>query len=174
MRGYIVYMILIALITIPIFTTTIMQYQEEQNFESIQHTYKYFCHQLTSRSYCYFPDKGSVEDCYVSSEFKESKESKVMKDGFVGYKFPVCARDVGFYVFALIGGLFLFTTGRHVGKIVPHPFWLIITLIPMGLDGGTQYIGLRESTNTLRLITGAIAGIVLPFYVVPILNRIIK
>jgi uncharacterized membrane protein len=32
-------------------------------------------------------------------------------------------------------------------------------LIPCGVDGASQLLGLRESTNSLRFLTGLIAGI---------------
>ena len=35
----------------------------------------------------------------------------------------------------------------------------MILMIPVTIDGVTQYFGPRESTNTLRFITGFIGGI---------------
>ncbi|WP_457612093.1 DUF2085 domain-containing protein [Methanocaldococcus sp.] len=32
----------------------------------------------------------------------------------------------------------------------------------------TQYIGLRESFNTLRFLTGFLAGFVIVFYIIPL------
>jgi uncharacterized membrane protein len=51
---------------------------------------------------------------------------------------PVCARCASIYV-----------------------FWLLLALLlaPTGIDGTTQLMGWRESTNVLRLITGAPYGL---------------
>ena len=38
---------------------------------------------------------------------------------------------------------------------------MFVGLIPMALDGLTQFLGLRESNNYLRLVTGLICGLVL-------------
>ncbi|MFA5049443.1 MAG: DUF2085 domain-containing protein [Candidatus Micrarchaeia archaeon] len=170
MKGYIIYMIFISIITIPIFLIPVFFYNS-QIFEDTQGYYTVFCHQITSRSYCYFPDSNQIENCYDSSEFNPSKESIVEKSTGTGYKFPVCARDTGFYLFAFLGGIALFFLKKYKSDYVPHPIWLILAIIPMALDGGTQLIGLQESTNIIRFTTGAIAGIALPFYMVPILNR---
>ena len=35
----------------------------------------------------------------------------------------------------------------------------MILMIPVAVDGVTQYFGPRESTNTLRFVTGFIGGI---------------
>jgi len=76
-----------------------------------------------------------------------------------GHPMALCARDVGLY-----GGLWLgllITLWRRVFI----PGWLaFLCLLPMALDGGTQLLGLRESTNALRLITGALAGVVAGMY----------
>ncbi len=173
MKGYLVYMLFISIITIPIFLAPVFFYNSEI-FDETQEGYKFLCHQMTSRSYCYFPQSKSIEDCSISNEFNPSKESIVEKEGKTGYKFPVCARDVGFYLFAFLGGIVLFFLNKYKSDEMPSPIWLIIAIIPMGLDGGTQLIGLRESTNIIRLITGSIAGIALPFYIVPMLNKLLK
>ena len=44
----------------------------------------------------------------------------------------------------------------------PSRFVLIvfsITIVPLAVDGWTQYLGWRRSNNTLRLITGLLAGL---------------
>ena len=38
-------------------------------------------------------------------------------------------------------------------------FISMVMMIPVAIDGGTQYFGPRESTNNLRFITGFIGGI---------------
>jgi uncharacterized membrane protein len=41
---------------------------------------------------------------------------------------------------------------------------MIASAIPLAVDGVTQLAMLRESTNTLRLISGLIAGIAFAFW----------
>jgi uncharacterized membrane protein len=41
---------------------------------------------------------------------------------------------------------------------------IVILLTPMLMDGGTQLLGMRESTALLRCITGTLAGIALHLY----------
>ncbi len=73
------------------------------------------------------------------------------------HQFPVCARCTGFYT-----GLAIFLTYKAIFPI-NYTFTLliisIILLIPTSIDGFTQYLGLRESNNKLRFITGLIGGI---------------
>jgi len=44
----------------------------------------------------------------------------------------------------------------------------------MAVDGLTQLFGLRESTNEIRIVTGSMAGIIISFYMIPIINRLIS
>jgi uncharacterized membrane protein len=74
-----------------------------------------------------------------------------------GHQFPVCARCTGFYS-ALVLYLILNLFYQHPYDL--NMFFIsIILLIPVTIDGFTQYFGKRESTNTLRFITGFIGGI---------------
>ena len=74
-----------------------------------------------------------------------------------GHQFPVCARCTGFYA-----GLIVYLTYYYTH---PHDYNLtilfisMILMVPVAVDGLTQYFGKRESTNTLRFITGFIGGI---------------
>ena len=76
---------------------------------------------------------------------------------FKGHQFPVCARCTGFYT-----GLIVFLIWNCFFKInydIPTLMMSMILMIPVAIDGITQYFGPRESTNTLRFITGFIGGI---------------
>jgi uncharacterized membrane protein len=82
---------------------------------------------------------------------------------------PICARCVGIYC-GFLAGLVLFvivikTADSRQRTADPHPrllsavrCLLSIAVIPILVDGGTQAIGLRESTNPLRLATGLTVG----------------
>jgi len=67
---------------------------------------------------------------------------------------PICSRDVGILLGISIGASVV-----AYRRTVITPFLLILGLIPVGLDGGFQSLTSYESTNTVRLITGAIAGV---------------
>jgi uncharacterized membrane protein len=69
---------------------------------------------------------------------------------------PICARCTAIYA-GLFAGLVLFVVVRKGSERVYR--WLTFAAaIPVFIDGVTQAIGLRESTNGLRLATGAIVG----------------
>ncbi len=170
-KGYAIYMALVILLTIPILVAPLIAESKPAVFTEIQSYYSPLCHQLTSRSLCYFPEKGTIGDCFSSLSFSESKQEMVTTNGAVGYKFPVCSRDIGIYLFMLIGGVIFAFRNKLDSKEIPPAIWLIAALIPIGIDGGGQIIGLWESTNLIRLITGAIAGVAVPFYLIPMMNR---
>jgi len=68
-----------------------------------------------------------------------------------GKQFPICARCTG----VLLGELIGLTSYRWLRP----PIWLMIVFcIIMILDWGIQTLGLRESTNFRRLVTGALCG----------------
>lgn len=166
--GYKVYMLVLALFTLPIFLVPLLAAAGNPAAGGLYWFYGLTCHQQVSRSICYFPGSG-LSDC--SDVPAHYRAYEVQKGGMVGYPLPVCARDVGIYAAALLGGILMFFLKKTDCNAVPNPLWFIIALIPIGLDGGTQLIGLRESTNFLRLLTGGIAGFAFSFYVVPLLNK---
>ncbi len=74
-----------------------------------------------------------------------------------GIPFPVCARDVGIYMGAIAGFATLMLPARpkRLGSV-----WLLAAaLLPILLDGVSQTIlGLRESNNIIRVVTGLVFG----------------
>jgi len=74
-----------------------------------------------------------------------------------GYYLPVCARDTGAYLGLFLGYLLL-PFRRKEANGPPNLWMTLIMIMPMIVDAGTQLIGLRTSTNELRLITGLLFG----------------
>lgn len=125
---------------------------------------------------------------YPQSQIGYNKAEKVERNGMVGYKFANDTRDYAIYLPWLLSMLaFPFVFGK--GKTeTPHWKWFALAILPLAIDGSTQLLagmlgnpayywlyypfGLQESTNLMRWITGAIAGVALGAYSVPILNEI--
>jgi uncharacterized membrane protein len=88
-----------------------------------------------------------------------------------GWQMPVCARCFGIYAGILLGTLiYPFAYG---GKI---PRWQVIlaAAAPLAVDGITQLFLLRESTNLLRLMTGLIFGLIIPYCLIPVLDDMLS
>lgn len=70
-----------------------------------------------------------------------------------GNQMPFCSRDLGLFLGIAIGfGIATFLV------LQLNPVWLLIGLVPIGLDGGLQLVTDYESTNSLRLVTGVVGG----------------
>ena len=133
------------------------------------------CHQLTSRSNCLLVSqegKYSFGDCLPSDQLSYTRANAVENGAETGYKLPVCSRDVAIYLAMLLGALALPFVRRAESDDWPNKWLLVAACVPIAIDGGTQLIGMRESSNSIRMITGAIVGVALPFYIVPMLNSL--
>ncbi|MCK5773304.1 MAG: DUF2085 domain-containing protein [Thermoplasmata archaeon] len=77
-----------------------------------------------------------------------------------GSPFPLCTRCMGFYLALIIGldlgpvALLLIIPASRIVLII-----FSISIIPLAVDGWTQYLGWRRSNNKLRMITGLLAGL---------------
>jgi len=73
-------------------------------------------------------------------------------------KLPICTRCFGLYSSLILFSLLFIILKFDLDK----PLLLILAIgfiLPLAIDGTTQYIGLRISNNRLRLLTGILAGI---------------
>jgi len=101
------------------------------------------------------------------------------------YEMAVCSRCFAIYV-SFLAGCIVFAFVRTKLKIWSL-VWLVVLCVPMAIDGFAQllYIAIPraigpgwpiiwtvESTNELRVITGAIFGLACALYVLPYLQEI--
>ena len=111
------------------------------------------CHQLPSRSF-----------------FMDSQQ------------LPMCARNTGIFVGTLFGFLVLVATGK-VRKVMLPPvavsIVLVVFIVFMGIDGVNSYLpslfglpNIYEPQNSLRLITGILAGISISIFLFPAVNYV--
>ncbi len=76
-----------------------------------------------------------------------------------GIQMPVCARCAAIYSATGVGLIFLRLRGYGAREFKVN--WLLFAalLAPTAIDGATQWMGWRESTNLLRLATGVPYGL---------------
>lgn len=74
-----------------------------------------------------------------------------------GYQFPVCARCTGVFLGKFIADIML------IFKKVLSPVTAVVMLLIMGADWFAQRIGVLESTNARRFVTGILGGMGVAF-----------
>lgn len=88
-----------------------------------------------------------------------------------GKQLPVCARDTGLYIGSLLSLIFIASTNRRTRNAIPIPaisFTFVFFMLLLGIDGISSYLGMRTTTNGIRLMTGLLVGIGLPFFMYPL------
>ena len=100
-------------------------------------------------------------------------------DPRMGYKVALCERDVAIYGALFIGGL-IYSIPYIRRRLRPVPLWLYVLLgiVPIGLDGFSQLLGyppfnlwpMRETSPLLRTITGALFGLMNAWLALPYLE----
>ena len=83
------------------------------------------------------------------------------------HQLAVCSRCTGLYGgFALT--LLLYPLIRSLrNPVFPHPRWLLFAAVPLAIDFGVNFFGFWLNTHTSRLLTGALLGSAVVFYVMP-------
>lgn len=86
-----------------------------------------------------------------------------------GHQCGLCFRCTAIYsTIFLTNAVFVFAK-KHLRGI---PWWMLgLLTLPMAWDGITQLFGLRESTTTLRLITGALFGLGCALFTFPLVQK---
>ena len=165
--------------------------------------YSSICHQFAFRSWFLFGEQAvyprnlagisgviSYETAFVnnqniletSPEFIGEARANIGNPK-VGYKVALCERDVALYGGMLLFGIVYSLTGRKLRQI-PWYVWLLLGLIPIGIDGSSQFpsliqglpdwLPMRESTPFLRTLTGALFGGLTAWYLYPLIEESMK
>jgi len=96
----------------------------------------------------------------------------------IGYKIALCQRDTAIYGSILFFGVIFALTGRRL-RPLPWYLWVVIGLVPIGLDGFSQlmsqpplsFLALRESTPFLRTMTGFLFGFTTAWFGYPMVEQ---
>lgn len=140
--------------------------------------YSPMCHQLAFRSWFLFGEQpayprelagtslGSFAELTGLDEGDLLSARRFVGDERVGYKVALCERDVAIYGGIFLAGVF-FGLVRSRLKPLPVWAWILIGIVPIALDGGSQLLSAlsflnfpaRESTPLLRTLTGALFGV---------------
>jgi uncharacterized membrane protein len=145
----------------------------------IYSVYSFSCHQLGFRSFFLFGE----QPVYPRDEFITFtginpddlwKARAFTGDPILGYKIALCERDTAIYASLLLGGIAFHFLRRKL-KPLHWALWILLGVVPMGLDGGTQLLSslpflhfpFRESTPLLRIVTGTLFGLASVWFAYP-------
>lgn len=162
--------------------------------------YSPLCHQLSFRSWFLFgeqayyprglaavPGVRSFEEAFnLPAGEDETAERFILYsrdylgDETLGYKTALCQRDLAIYSSFLLFGILFSLNGRRY-KPVRWLIWLGLGVIPMALDGASQFpslmaglpdwLPIRESTPLLRTVTGFLFGFTSAWYLYPFVEE---
>jgi uncharacterized membrane protein len=88
-----------------------------------------------------------------------------------GAKLGVCVRCTSIYFSFLVGLLVVPLVRRADSHSAPATVWLLVGIAPMAFDALLNDLGILLSTDFSRIITGSLAGVVLSFFILPLLTQ---
>jgi len=184
-------------IGLPILAPILMKSGQVNAANRIYKFYQPLCHQLAYRSFFLFGEQAyypleiakiegvkSFEQVTGLEAGNTETASAFVGNEQLGYKIALCQRDLAIYGSLLLFGL-VFALSRRKLKALPWLAWLLLALLPMGLDGVSQllgnmnipafsWIGLRESTPFLRVLTGFMFGWFTAWFGIPSIDEIVN
>ncbi len=176
---------------------TLMKLRLEPAARVLYGFYRPVCHQLGYRSFFlfgeqpFYPRELAGLEAYQSfsqatgiSEMDPRAASEFLGNAALGYKIALCQRDTAIYLFILIFGLIFGVSGRKIKELRWY-VWLLLGILPIALDGGTQMVSqmglsflswfpVRESTPYLRVLTGALFGFFTAWLGYPLVESIVQ
>lgn len=157
--------------------------------------YRIVCHQLAYRSFFLFGEQlvypraaAGMKELLSFHEATGIGESNLSEDilaaqnyigdDIVGYKVALCQRDIAIYAGILLFGIIFSVTGRRFPSL-SWILWILIGLVPIGIDGVSQLISqppfnflpYRETTPYLRILTGFLFGFATAWFGYPLLEE---
>jgi uncharacterized membrane protein len=133
--------------------------------------YRTTCHQWPGRSYFLF----GPQTVYPMTELERlglGVAHDFVGNAAMGFKMAYCERNFAIYSTVVLAGL-LYALLRRWTRPLPWPA-LVLCLLPIALDGFSQFFGFRESSWELRTATGALAGLAGVWLVYPRVDRVFR
>ncbi len=180
---------------LPFLAPVLMYTGAEAPARLIYRSYSLVCHQLAYRSFFLFGEQAvypraaagvpgilSFQQATGINEQSTSQDLLAARNFIgnpqIGYKVALCERDVAIYGGILLFGILYAVTGRRIPPL-PWYLWILIGIIPIGLDGFSQlfsqppfnFIPFRESSPYLRTLTGALFGITTAWFGYPLVQE---
>ena len=84
---------------------------------------------------------------------------------FDGMQMPLCARCTGIYIGAFFAFCYFFLKKRMgAGRSFSLPQAILtgLAILPVGIDGVGSYLGFWESSQLMRMLSGSLAGSIVP------------
>jgi uncharacterized membrane protein/glutaredoxin len=166
--------------------------------EVIYRIYRPLCHQWSFRSWflfgkqAYYPHAAAgianvltfEEATGITDLTDPSRTEARLFEGneYLGYKIALCQRDEAIWGSMFLFGIIYSLSGRRIKKL-HWILWIVIGLIPVGLDGFSQLFSqlpgnfihsilpYRESTPLLRTLTGFLFGWTTAWFTIPLIEE---
>lgn len=159
--------------------------------------YKPLCHQFGFRSFFLFGEQSyyplaeadihdvitfeaatGLQDLSNPAGLARFEARNFVGNEAMGYKMALCERDMAIYAAIFLFGVLFSVTGRRL-KPLHWTLWILIGMVPVGLDGFSQLFSqmewswleailpYRESTPFLRVLTGGLFGFATAWFAYP-------
>ncbi len=187
---------------IPFLAPVLMKAGAETPARVIYKLYGGLCHQLSFRSWFLFGEQAiypreaaglegyrTFHDATGLDESSLLDARNFLGNAYTGYKVALCQRDVAIYVAILLFGILFGLTKRRI-RPLPLWAWILIGMVPIGIDGVSQLISqilvnpvfgflesvnswmaYRESTPFLRSLTGFLFGFSTAWFGYPLVEE---
>ncbi len=160
----------------------------------IYRAYSFVCHQFAFRSWFLFGPQAAYPRAEAAVHGLISFQQATGLNGYdllsarafignaqLGYKIALCERDIAIYGGILLFGI-IFSAFRGKIKPIHWAIWILIGIVPIGLDGFSQLMSqppinllpLRESTPFLRTLTGFLFGFMTAWFGYPYVEESMK
>ncbi|NCP88328.1 DUF2085 domain-containing protein [bacterium] len=192
---WVVLILFVFYVGLPVLAPVLMKAGYTTPARVIYTAYSPLCHQLGFRSFFLFGEQpfypraaANVSGAQTYAQATGQSEDDLLAarrflgDEIVGYKIALCERDIAIYgaivLFVILFGL----SGRRIPPL-HWALWLLIGLGPIGLDGFSQLFSqlnlpflaqllpFRESSPTLRIITGGLFGFTTAWFGIPYMEE---
>ncbi|MDD2695684.1 MAG: DUF2085 domain-containing protein [Anaerolineales bacterium] len=188
-------LILILYAGIPFLAPVLMKIGATGPANVIYRGYGIVCHQLAYRSFFLFGEQVAYPRSAVgvpglltwgeASGISEDNQAQSLVQArqfvgsdLLGFKVALCQRDLAIYLSILLF-IFLFSLTRRRLSSLHWLVWIILGLVPVGIDGLSQllsqspfnFLPFRESTPVLRLITGGLFGFMTAWFGIPMVEE---